>query len=49
MFTLYKRHDNVNGNLGSKITLKKNPIDMFTKSLRSRLKHCLDLIEFVEI
>ncbi|MCI79531.1 copia protein [Trifolium medium] len=32
-----------------KVASEKNPAEMFSKSLpRSRLKHCLDLINFVE-
>jgi hypothetical protein len=32
-----------------KVAFKENPADMLTKSLpRSRFKHCLDLINFVE-
>jgi len=32
-----------------KVASEENPADMFTKSLpRSRFKHCLDLINFIE-
>ena len=32
-----------------KVTSEENPADMSTKSLpRSRVKHCLDLINFIE-
>ena len=32
-----------------KVASEENPADVFTKSLpRSRFKHCLDLIKFVE-
>jgi len=36
-------------NVVEKVASEENPVDVFTKSLpRSRFKHCLDLIKFVE-